>query len=91
MERTPFKEGQEILKLMIQETKKAMAENPSIKHVLLSTDMSWDFGTKTLDEREYTKWFVSVTFGKSGPWCIFTKNSPYAGLLSFKDFSKLFP
>jgi hypothetical protein len=57
MERTPFKEGQEILRRMLAETNAALKDNPTIKHILLSTDMSWEFGTKTLDDREFTRWF----------------------------------
>ena len=55
MERTPVREANTILHLMINKTKEAL-EKYRVKHVLFSTDMSFKYGTKTLSTKEFETW-----------------------------------
>lgn len=50
-----MKDAEEILRRMISEVTTALA-SARVSQILLSTDLSFDFGTSTLDVREYKKW-----------------------------------
>jgi hypothetical protein len=55
MERTNFKDVETILQGMIRRASAALSSR-EVDHILLSTDLSFEFGTSTLDVREYAKW-----------------------------------
>lgn len=55
MERTNWRDAELILQGLIRQALNALASG-TIKHILVSTDLSFEFGTTTLDSGEFNKW-----------------------------------